>query len=173
MARLSSQDATSVFRESCTNMSSKRFEAEKKFWGSPELIATLLPFLDLDSTHQLAQAHLKTREILQTTVDWNKLVRRSCPDIVPAGFEEKVEPVKHLVAILELAEDPKELMLDLLEDICARFSGAEVGIGCPRQPDGIGHLVTWDGFLLLEQVEGAFWHGTAELWQGWLKVGGA
>ena len=37
-------------------MSSKHFGAEKKFWGSPELIATLLPFLDLESTHQLAQA---------------------------------------------------------------------------------------------------------------------
>ena len=37
-------------------MSSKHFGAEKKFWGSPELIATVLPFLDLESTHQLAQA---------------------------------------------------------------------------------------------------------------------
>ena len=37
-------------------MSSKHFGAEKKFWGSPELIATVLPFLGLESTHQLAQA---------------------------------------------------------------------------------------------------------------------
>ena len=137
---------------------------EKKFWGSPELIETLLPFLDLESTKQLALSHLRTREILQTTLDWNRLVRRSCPKNVPAVFQEKVDAVKHLVAILELMEEPKDLMLDLLDEICRKFPGAEVRIICPRHPDG--HLLTWDGFLLLEEVEGAF--GTAEQSLGWV-----
>ena len=61
-------------------MSSKHFGAEKKFWGSPELIApswTLSPPISL--------LRLKTREILQTTVDWNKLVRRSYPNNMPSA----------------------------------------------------------------------------------------
>ena len=48
-------------------MSSEQSEAEKKFWESPELIDTLLSFLDLESTLHLAKAHEVTRNILESS----------------------------------------------------------------------------------------------------------
>ena len=55
------------------------FSASKKFWETPELVENLLPFLDHKATSVLAQAHVKTRNILQGSYVWNKLIRRCCP----------------------------------------------------------------------------------------------
>ena len=46
-----------LFRQGLSNMSLGEFDAEKKFWATPELVEKLLPLLDLASTKELAKAH--------------------------------------------------------------------------------------------------------------------
>ena len=78
----------------------------------PELVNKLLPFLDLESTLNLAKVHQLTRDILQGSFDWNKLI--SSTRIQDPGnlqynadiLEEKMEVVNHLVGILMLMMDP-------------------------------------------------------------------
>ena len=125
------------------------------FWQTPELLQGLLPFLDLESTLRLAQAHEKTRSILQGSRAWRNLIKRNSPLDQP-------DKVKHLVAILKLMEDTESNMLDLQDVICEAnpsiYQGESVQISCPSHPDS--HPTSVEGFLLLEKVEGAF--GTTE-----------
>ena len=131
-------------------------EAKKKFWVTPELIEKLLNNLDLESTVCLAQAHEVTQNVLQGTVVWNKLIRRSCPI-------DGLDGVKHLVNILKTLKDPEDHMMDLLEAICetnpAPAGGGDqhiaVRVGCPRHPHPDYHDVSLAGFMLLEEVEAA------------------
>ena len=81
-------------------------------------------------------------------------------------LQHKIDVVKDLVSILKLLKNPKILLLDLLDAICERFPAdsnglkiPEMSVGCPRHP-GASHNISWSGFLLLEEVEGAF--GTTE-----------
>ena len=53
--------------------------AENIFWQMPELVEGLLVYLSPESTLCLAQAHLLTRKILQGSLAWNKLIKRSYP----------------------------------------------------------------------------------------------
>ena len=123
-------------------------EAAKIFWRTPELVEKLLPFLDLDTTLHLAQTHRVTRELLNKSFVWNKLIRRSCPshdgkdfhDFTPS-HDEKMSTVLRLVAILKLVKTPKVLVMDLLELICARFErirhDGEVLVSCSSHPGRI------------------------------------
>ena len=135
---------------------SGKFEAEQKFWQTPELVQGLLPYLDLESTLRLAQTHKKTQSILQGSRVWTNLIKRSSP-------LNQLDRVEHLVAILKLLEDTESNMLDLLDAICEANPGESVNqrilIDCPRHPDS-HHSISVDGFLLLEKVEAAF--GTTE-----------
>ena len=129
-------------------------EAECKFWQTPELIEELLPNLDPESTLRLAQAHEMTRDILQGSINWNKLIKRNSP-------LKRGDKVGHFVGILKLLEDTKSNMLDLLDAICESnppFYPLSVKMCCPRHPDA--HPLTSEGFFLLEKVEAEF--GTVE-----------
>ena len=53
-------------------------EAQKKFWGCPELVDSLIPFLDTYSTICLAQAHKPVLDIILGKTAWNKLIKRVC-----------------------------------------------------------------------------------------------
>ena len=57
-------------------------EAEKRFWGCPELVESLLPFLDSYSTICLAQAHQPVLDILLGKTVWKKLVKEVCRGMV-------------------------------------------------------------------------------------------
>ena len=148
-------------------MSRRMSEAAKKFWGMPELVNKLLPFLDLESTLNLAKVHQLTRDILQGSFDWNKLI--SSTRIQDPGnlqynadiLEEKMEVVNLLVGILKLMMDPRANMLDLLDTICKRSlpwivenTFDTVTLSCPNHQDS--HKVPIGKFLLLEAVEAAF-----------------
>ena len=148
------------------------------FFETPELVEKLLPFLDLKSTLHLARTHVLTQNILAGSRIWNKLVRRTrLQDGGDLGLDqdfglgvdlnEKMDVVRHLVAILKLMKDPKANMRDLLETICKRCPPDEVfrkhgsgtvTIDCPNHQDS--HEILFGEFLLLEIVEGAF--GTVE-----------
>ena len=134
-------------------------EAEQKFWRTPELIEGLLPYLDPSSTLRLAQAHQITRDILQGSRVWNKVIKRCSP-----LNDSRLDKMTHLVAILKLMKDTKDNMLDLLDAICKAnpshidIGGEWVQMGCPRHPGA--HLISRKGFEFLEKVEAAF--GTTE-----------
>ena len=130
---------------------------EHKFWMIPEMIAQLLPFLDLKSTLCLAQSHEKTKHVLKGAVIWNNLVERNSP-------LDQLDKVKDFVAILKLMKDPKANLLEVLDEICKTnpqtgFEGGfGVRMGCPCHLHF--HPISPKGFELLEEVEGAF--GTSE-----------
>lgn len=124
-------------------MSRDKTEAERKFWGIPELVETLLPFLDVKSTLCLAQCHQMTLKILQGTFDWNQFIQRSFPDSVQIV---RYDPLDHgdfgltlremperlqlvqLVGFLKMAEeDPKAHLKALLDLISARFPASQDG----------------------------------------------
>ena len=131
-------------------------EAEQKFWQTPELIEGLLLYLDPRSTQQLAQAHERTRNILQGSRVWNNLIKRSSP----LHLRDEFFSIGHFVEILKLMEDSKANMQDLLDAICEAnpSDGDSVQMGCRRHPNS--HLISMGGFLLLEKVEAAL--GTTE-----------
>ena len=54
--------------------------AKAKFWRNPELVGTLLNFLDANSIQRLAACHNLAKEVSQTSLVWTKLARRTCPD---------------------------------------------------------------------------------------------
>ena len=135
-------------------------EAERKFWETPELLETLFLWLDLEATFNLA--HVMDKESLQSGITsnvWNKRIRYNWRPV-------DQHAVKNLATILKFMEQPKDLLLDLLDVICEgarRRRGQEVDwlqIVCPRHP-AQPHNVTLAGFLLLEEVESAL--GTTEL----------
>ena len=125
------------------------------FWRPPELVQGLLPFLNLESTLRLAQAHQKTRSILQGSRAWNSLIKRNY-------LLDQPDKATHLVDILKLMEDTESNQLDLLDTICeaspSNRQGGSVQIRSSRHPDS--HSISVEGFLLLEKVEAAF--GTTE-----------
>ena len=51
-------------------------EAEKKFWGCPELVENLLPSMDTLSLLRLVQAHRPILDIVLGKTMWNKLIRK-------------------------------------------------------------------------------------------------
>ena len=61
-------------------------DAEEKFWKTPELLETLLPFLDVASTLRLAESHFSSEndslvlDVLQRPLVWKKLIERSLPE---------------------------------------------------------------------------------------------
>ena len=144
------------------------------FWRTPELVDSLLPFLDGDSTLILAKVLPLALNIILGKTSWRKLVRRICPH--DSDFEEALVSNKKrmlvLAEILKMAEEPKPLLLDLLHVICERFPplkrahllrlevpGPEfIEVSCSCEL--ISHSVQPCGFSLLEAVEEAL--GTGE-----------
>ena len=146
-----------------SEMASKLCEAEKKFWETTELVEKLLPLLDPESTLNLARCHEKIPGILQGSLKWNQFIRRACPFTEEVfGWQnvsqKNIDVVRCLVAILKLIKHPDDARLDLLELICERFPQGEcktfLQLTCSSHPEG--HRTSIDGFLLLEEVEGAF-----------------
>ena len=149
-------------------MASKLSEAEKKFWLTRELVEKLLPFLDPESTLNLAQSREEVPGILQAPLIWNQFIRRASlftyegPLLFPNGFHRRKQinmgVVKSLVAILKLMKNPADPRMDLLELICKSFPEEEgegfLQLGCSSHSEG--HRTSPQGFLLLEEVESAF-----------------
>ena len=125
-------------RLDCKKMSSsKKTEAERKFWKLPELVETLLAYLDVKSILCLARSHQLTLTLVQGISDWNKLIKRSCPGAVkilryhPIRFHSKryrdnflalrerlapeILQIVHLVDLLKMVEDPEVHLHALLD----------------------------------------------------------
>ena len=152
--------------------------AEEKFWGTPELVDILFPFLDVASILSLAQSNFSSEEdslvlsVLQRPLVWKKLIERSLPKIPNETFEHqeneleiKKSTIECLTEILKMFKDPVTLEMDLLLLICKRFPPFNNCFGEPELVDVSHHLLSTDqfsthsvslvGFTLLESVEGS------------------
>ena len=151
--------------------------AERKFWRSPELVETLLPFLDSVSTKRLTESHQLTLQLLGKPIIWGKLVKRTFPVDEKFDSARKAPPMasekakaRSLAGILSLeanAAQPRQLEKALLHAICRRFphiSGPHSNwvnltsscfhMTCDMSCE-IYQVSSW-GFLVLEEV-GAIW----------------
>ena len=130
--------------------------AEWKFWETSELLEHLLPFLDLQTTLNLAKTHDLTRNIFKSSVSWKKLIRRNLLD----DREPRREVVINLVELLKLVDGPGAHLLDLLDAMCMKKfpDGAwligSVKVFCPLHQGS--HLIPLLQFQLLEEAMGAF-----------------
>ena len=147
--------------------------AKMQFWGSPNLVAQLLTFLDISSTLALVNVLPLARDLLQRKSIWGNMISRSIffSSQEQEGEEEEEREkrwerteemnkfeVAQLVEILKMVNDPESLLLqELLDTICERFQNPSndyfnMEMSCSRHPDH--HDVDQEGFLLLELAEG-------------------
>ena len=152
--------------------------AEEKFWNTPELLETLLPFLDTASTFNLAQSHFSSKKdslllgVLQRPLVWKRLIERALPKSQNDSWEcqsnmlqAKKGTVVFLTEILKMFKDPASLEIFLLLLICKGFPPSRVDFYSKPQlvhvshhlpPDQFEtHSVSLQGFILLEMVESA------------------
>ena len=122
--------------------SSDETEAERKFWELPELVETLLSYLDVQSISCLAQCHHLTLKLLQGTSDWNKIIKRMLTGVRIVryhpiryhsiryqdnflGLRERLAPERlqmgYLVDPLKMVENRETHLTALLELVSARF----------------------------------------------------
>ena len=145
--------------------------AEKKFWGTPELVEKLTTYLDLASIKQLAESHKLTRQILGKELTWNRLIKKTFPkdpnmDMWANNYPEEGDPVlaserskaRVLAAILSLSEDSDkpQLEMDLVHTICDRHALLDpntwrlIDVACSCLQT---HTVSIWGFLLLQEAQ--------------------
>ena len=94
---------------------------QEQVFAIPDVVETLLCFLDATSTLRLAESRIScTLHLLQhTTTAWNKLVKRGVGMFKPLpGFVGKRPLILPLVHILQMLDDPNIHTLDLLDVIC-------------------------------------------------------
>ena len=134
------------------------------------MVEKLLPFLDLESTKQLAKAHELTLLILGKAFIWNKLAKRTFPvdenfdlveeeDTFLASEKSKAGILVELLGMIKGAQQP-QLKEDLVHAIVDRFPAepveqiwkqkpfVEVSCSCLET-----HQVSSWGFLILVDLE--------------------
>ena len=154
-------------------MSSEGSEALSKFLETPELVEMLLPFLDAENTLAFAQSGVINIKILQGTLAWKKLVRRTIPSDKnhfinnSRDIENREDEVAPLIEILMMMQDCKSSELDLLNLICERFPPTveeweeeeKESVTLLSSSSGQTKTVSSLGFFLLEEVESALGSG--------------
>ena len=87
----------------------KSCEAQRKFWGCPELVEMVLPSLDSNSILSLCQALPAVVKVVQGKTPWNKLIRRTCNFDVNATDYDCLDPLEEATVqrhamVMSLAE---------------------------------------------------------------------
>ena len=133
-------------------MSLGEFDAEKKFWATPELVEKLHPLLDLASTKELAEAHQLTRQILGGVLAWNKLIKKTFPEDENINVDQEDLPKEddlHLASERPKAKLLSEIMnmfkgsqralleMDLLHTICERYKRVPDSERYKREPGSV------------------------------------
>ena len=128
-------------------MSLQEISAERRFWGTAELIENLLPFLDTSSTQQLAESHKLTRRILRNSLSWNKLIERTFPheQYTTMNHYSLPEPID---AILESERSQavslaKILMLIVMLILFPRYREPDFLSRRGKDRGGIGYFSSW------------------------------
>ena len=128
------------------------FDAEKKFWSTPELAEKLLAHLDLASIKALARCHRLTRQIIGKPFCWNKLSNKTLEgedilnlssytfpredDMHLAAMRPKIKILTEILNLAESADKP-QLELDFLHTICERYHTEEMSQDSDWPPPGM------------------------------------
>ena len=146
-------------------MSLDKQDAGEKFWANTELVEkVLLPYLDAESTKNLAKAHDLTLKILGKAFAWDKLVNRAFPLDVESGIVgDNLSLAGFLAEIVSMAKSSKlprqdidwrEMEMDLLHALCKIYANSnEHSVICVNCSCLKVHHVSFLGFLILEKVE--------------------
>ena len=146
--------------------------AERKFWRTPELVESLLPFFDLESSKQMAAIHPLTLKLLGNAHIFKRLIKRTFHEEDKHRVEElpvdetesvlasEMSKAAGLADILSLigggGGQVADLEKDLLHTLCKKFPSTEdckensVLLSCSCLQI---HPVSLQGFVLLETVE--------------------
>ena len=146
--------------------------AEKKFWRTPELVESLLPFFDLESTKQMAAIHPLTLKLLGNAHIFKKLIKRTFHEEDKHRLEELPVDETDSVLVSEMSKaagladilsligggggQVADLEKDLLHTLCKKFPSTEdckensVLLSCSCLQI---HPVSLQGFVLIETVE--------------------
>ena len=116
-----------------------RSNSEMKFWGNPDLVLHLLPFMEVDTILALASMHSLTRELLRRRFIWRQLLERTkmtqerllacksleeyCDTMLDMGKE--AEALNSLLNVLDPDEERDDLEMEALRTICRRFPGVD------------------------------------------------
>ena len=121
------------------------FDAEKKFWSTPELAEKLLAHLDLASIKALARCHRLTRQILGKPSCWNKLSNKTLEgeDFILNSYTMPKEDDMHL-AVMRPKIKLLSQILNLAESVnvftcpAVRFT-----VACEKPSTVISILHSW------------------------------
>ena len=116
-----------------------RSNSEGKFWGNPDLVLHLLPFMEVDTVLALASMHPLTRDLLRRRFIWRQLLERTkitqerllacksleeyCDTMLDMGKE--AEALNSLLDVLDPDEERDDLEMEVLRTICRRFPGVD------------------------------------------------
>ena len=102
--------------------SNPREDAGERFWRNPDLIERFLPFLDVDTTLQLARSQGSCAlQVIQHPPAWRKLIKRTLPSNREINQDEDRNEIMCLVEILKMMKEPNSYMLDLLKALCEKI----------------------------------------------------
>ena len=97
-------------------------DAGEMFWRNPDLIERFLPFLDVDTTLQLARSQGSCAlQVIQHPPAWRKLIKRALPSNREINQGEDRNEIMCLVEILKMMKEPNSYMLDLLKALCEKI----------------------------------------------------
>ena len=132
-----------------------------KVLGCSDLVEILLTMLNPLSIKRLTQSRLVDRKVLKKSLSskiWAGLIKRRSHGV---GGVLVLDDVKDLVAILKFLklEDPGSFLLPLLHRICESFPSRdddEFFVALNRPGHAEPSKVSFQGFMLLEEVESSF-----------------
>ena len=98
-------------------MSNDKADAVRKFFGGPDLLEKLLPYLDASSTLHLVQSRISClkQHLQRTSVVWKKLVSRTLPPRdFKIGTEQTMFRLDYSKSVRESYEEKRALMVSLI-----------------------------------------------------------
>ena len=99
-------------------MSSSKDDALKKFWQLPELIESLLAYLDARSILDLTKAHPPTIQLFKSRSKMrSKMWKGFVDEIGGTGWDEESSILHRSNALLQMIGVPESLLLDLLRGV--------------------------------------------------------
>ena len=110
-------------------------ESQKLFWMSPELVESLMPFLDPTSITMVAKNHPLTRGVVQRGLNRSRLIKRNWPPEQALNMQEPfanrknaaVKALEPIIEVLHLMGKPESQLLELLHIICRSFPSNKAG----------------------------------------------
>ena len=102
-------------------------EAKNKFWGKPDYLEKLVPYLDSSSILNLTEVSTEVcsviLKILESSSVWGELIQKTCTkDMYELEHAEPISDLGKILSKMGNLQKKKELELDLLHLIVERSS---------------------------------------------------